>query len=400
MNNDKLTIIIVCLISLIICLSGCSESHTQKKQAMVQQWEMSSASAKLPGIELLIEKGQYDKAKKELAKCIEANPDLAGACLLVGRINFLEGRNDQARQSFEHAVKLDPELDQGWHFLGSLAVLEKNYEQAISDFQKAIDLMPAKSDYLLSLSDVYIGINDLDKAQQVIDSGLEQQPRDLELILSKARLYQQMGNIDGAIRIYKQALLMHGDLPQILEPAAYAYIAHKQWASAAEKFALLIKQYPETDPRYNTMMRSLATCLLNSDQFAEAVYWYDKLSLLYRDDAEIWLDMAQASLGLDDPKRASYCAVNALKAKPSWPKAYAVLGSSRYMQGLYEQSLQAFYKITDDSELGAFAWFMSGRCYQQLGQNRQANAAFEKAEKLDPDNELIASFTKKTIHPL
>jgi cytochrome c-type biogenesis protein CcmH/NrfG len=43
---------------------------------------------------------------------------------------------------------------------------------------------------------------------------------------------------------------------------------------------------------------------------------------------------------------------------------------------------------------------MSGRCYQQLGRNRQANIAFERAEKLDPDNQLIVSFLKKTVHPL
>ncbi|MHC4834971.1 MAG: tetratricopeptide repeat protein, partial [Planctomycetota bacterium] len=77
-----------------------------------------------------------------------------------------------------------------------------------------------------------------------------------------------------------------------------------------------------------------------------------------------------------------------------------VLGSAHYMQGLYDQSLKAFYKITDDDELAGFAWFMTGRCYQQLGRSRQANIAFERAEKLDPDNQLIKSFMKKTVHPL
>ena len=110
--------------------------------------------------------------------------------------------------------------------------------------------------------------------------------------------------------------------------------------------------------------------------------------------------MAQAALALNNPKRAAYCANRAVKLAPSCSLAYALLGSAHYMAGLYEQSLRAFYKITDDSELAAFAWFMSGRCYQQLGQNRQANIAFEKAEQMDPDNELIAVFMKKTIHPL
>jgi tetratricopeptide (TPR) repeat protein len=400
MNKQKQIKIILGLVGLLVGLSGCNETHALKKQAMVQQWQQSTASAQLPAIENLLEQGQIQKAKNEIKKCIQADPELPGAYILIGRIHFMEGRYEQARQAFEHAVALDPQLDQGWHFLGSLAVLEKDYALAVSDFQKAIDLMPAKTDYILSISDVYVEMEQFDKAFELIDTGLEKQPQNLEFMLSKARLYQQMGNIDKAIGVYEQARLMHGDQPQILEPCGYAYITQKQWSSAAEKFAQLIKQYPENDPRYSVTMRSLATCLFNSGQYGPCLFWYDKLSVIYRDDAEIWLDMAQASLGLDDPKRASYCAVNALKAKPSWPKAYAVLGSAQYMQGLYEQSLQAFYKITDDSELAAFAWFMSGRCYQQLGQSRQANAAFEKAEKLDPNNELIASFTKKTIHPL
>lgn len=399
MNTHKVLTGIL-LGGLLIMAFGCNGSHAKKKQAMVEHWEKSTSSAQLPAIENLLQQGQIEKAKKELANCIQADPERADAYIMVGRIHFIEERNDMAREAFQKALELDPQLDQGWHFLGSLAVLEKDYEQAVNDFQKAIDLMPAKTDYLLGLSDVYIEMNELDKAREIIDAGLERQPQNLELMLSKARLYQQAGNVDEAIRIYEQSLLMQGNLPQILEPCGYAYIAQKQWASGAEKFAQLINEYPEDDPRYNVTMRSLATCLFNSGQYGQCLFWYDKLSVIYRDDAQIWLDMAQAALGLDDPKRASYCAVNALKAKPSWPKAYAVLGSARYMQGLYEQSLQAFYKITGDVELAAFAWFMSGRCYQQLGQNRQANAAFEKAEQLDPNNELIASFMKKTIHPL
>jgi tetratricopeptide (TPR) repeat protein len=400
MNRRKQIMLILGLAGLLIGLTGCNETHARKKREMVQQWQQSTASAQLPAIENLLEQGQVQKAKNELAKCIQADPELPGAYVLMGRIHFMEGRNEPARQAFQKAVELNPQLDQGWHFLGSLALLEKDYAQAVSDFQKAIDLMPAKTDYMLSISDVYAEMEQLDKAFEVIDAGLERQPQNLELMLSKARLYQQMGNTVDAIGIYEQARLMHGDQPQILEPCGYAYITQKQWALAAEKFSQLIKQYPEDDPRYNVTMRSLATCLFNSGQYGPCLFWYDKLSVIYRDDAQIWLDMAQAALGLEDPKRAAYCAINALKAKPSWPKAYAVLGSARYMQGLYEQSLQAFYKITDDGELAAFAWFMSGRCYQQLGQSRQANAAFEKAEKLDPNNELIASFMKKTIHPL
>ena len=390
----------VLLAGLLIAALGCNETHAQKKKAMVDQWEQSTANAQLPAVENMIEQGQIKEAKKTLIECIQADPKMPQAFVLIGRIHAIEGRNDKAREAFEKAVKLDSESDSGWHFLATLAVLEKDYAQATEYYQKAIDLMPAKVDYIIGLSEVYAETDQFDKAQAVIDAGLSRRPQDLELMLSKARLCQQVGQTDEAIGVYEQAQIMHGDSPQVLEPAGYAYIAQGNWKLAAEKFDLLIKQYPENDPHYNITMRSLARCLYHSNQYASALFWYDKLSVVYRDDAGIWLDMAQAALGLDDAKRAAYCANRAIKVKPSWPQAYAVLGSAHYMQGSYNQSLKAFYKITTDDELAGFAWFMSGRCYQQLGRNRQANIAFERAEKLDPDNPLIASFSKKTVHPL
>lgn len=400
MIKRHLGIVGICLVGLLLSVSGCNESHAQKKKEMIEQWEKSSASAQLPAIENLLEQGQIQKAKNELAKCLQADPEMPGAYILVGRIHFLEGRNELAYEAFEQAVQLNPELDQAWHFMGSLAVLKRDYQQAIEHFQKAIELMPVKSEYIISLSDVYIETEQFEQAREIINKGLDDQPQNLELLLSKAQLCQRLGQMQEAIRFYEQALLMHGDLPEILEPCGYAYVSQKQWADAAEKFSLLLEQCKQNEDRYNATMRTLATCLFNSGQYGRALVWYDKLSVMYRDDAEVWLNMAQAALNTDDSKRASYCAINALKVRPSWTKAYAVLGCARYMQGFYEQSLRAFNKVSDDDELGAFAWFMTGRCYQQLGQNRQANAAYERAEELDPNNKLISAFMKKTIHPL
>lgn len=400
MSKQVWMIICLGLMGISLILSGCNDAHARKKEEMIEQWEKSKSTAQLPAIESLLEQGKIKKAKIELTRCLQADPELAEAYLLVGRIHFLETHNEMAREAFEQAVTLDPQLDKAWHFLGSLAVLDEDYSRAIEVYQKALELKPSEVDYMLSLSDVYLETEQFDQAEQQLETGLSRFPQNLQLLLSKAQLYQHMDRIDDATRLYEQAQLMHGNKSQILEPCGYAYIAQKEWARAAEKFELALEEYKLDKDRYHVAMRSLATCLYNSGQYGKALYWYDQLSVVYRDDANIWMNMAQAALSVDDSKRASYCAVNALKINPSWPEAYAVLGSARYMQGLYQQSLQAFFKISTDDELAAFAWFMSGRCYQQLGQNRQANAAFERAEKLDPNNQLIESFLTKTVHPL
>jgi len=392
----------VLLAGLLTAVLGCNETHAEKKKAMVEQWEKSTASAQLPMIENMIEQGRIEEAKKAVTKSIEVDPESPQGYVLIGRIHAIEGRYDQARKAFETAVELDPESDQAWRFLGALATLEKDYEQALEHYKKALELMPANPEYLASIAEIYIEINQLEVALEVLERGLSMQPQNLQLMLLKARVHQQAGQTAQALRVYEQARIIHGDLPEVLEPAGYAYIAQRQYKNAAETFESLLKQYPQDDPRYHVTMRSLASCLFNSEQYGRALYWYDKLSVVYRDDADIRLSMAEAALATDDIPRAVYCATNALKVRPAWPKAYAVLGSAQYRQGCYRDSLNSFYKIADDDELGGFAWFMSGRCYQQLGQTRQANSAFEKAEQLDPENMLVTKYLKKTkmIHPL
>jgi superkiller protein 3 len=390
----------VTVLAVLVTAAGCTETHAQKKQAMEDRWEKTTAQAKIPQAQELIERGQLEKAKQLLTRCLEADPDMPTAYVLIGRIHFAEGRNTQARQAFEKAVQLDPQLDAAWHFLGTLAVLEKDYAQALEHYQKALDLQPARTEYILSLSDICIETGRLDRATEVLDDGLAQQSGNLDLMLAKAQLYQRSANRSEALRLYEQAQLMHGAVPQILEPCGYAYMADGQWLKAAEKFDLLLPHYKDNPERYNALMRPLAMCLFNAGRYGQALVYYDKLSVIFREDAEIWLNMAHAAMGLDDAKRAAYCADQALKYHPAWSKAYAVRGSARYLQGSYEQALKDFAKIAGEDELAAFAWFMTGRCYQQLGQTVAANAAFERAEQMDPKNELISTFLKGTLQSL
>jgi tetratricopeptide (TPR) repeat protein len=246
----------VLLIGLLLVIAGCGESHSKKKQEMVDNWEKSTANAQLPVVENMIEQGRIAEAKKILAECIQSNPKEPQVHVLIGRIRAIEGHNVQSREAFEKAIKLDEQNDQAWHLLGALAVLEKDYDRALECYSQALDLMPAKADYAISLSEVYAEIDQLEKALEAIDQSLSMDPQNLELLLSKARLYQQDGQIDVAVRTYEQARIMHGDIPEVLEPAGYAHIAQNNWEMAAEKFDLLMKQYAEDDPRYNATMQS------------------------------------------------------------------------------------------------------------------------------------------------
>lgn len=400
MKQVKQVAIIFIVSAMVLVFSGCNEAYANKKQAMETRWEKSAASAKIPVIEDLLERGEMDEAKKMLEKSLQEDPQLAMLYLLAGRINFVEGQTEQARQNFSKSVELDPTLAEGWQLLGSLAAMEKDYTLALEQYNKALELEPSKADYLVSISQVQVELGQIDEAKETFQGGLKRHPRNLELLLSFARLNQQLGDTEHAIQIYERAQLMHGNDPRILEPCGYGYVALRKWKKAAAKFEQLLAQCQQQTTQYNVVLRSLAMCSFNAENYGGALTCYDKLSVVYRDDPEIWLGMAQSALGVDDPQRSIHCAQKALQYNPSWPRAYAVLGSALYMKGRYEQSLDAFHQITGDDEFAGFAWFMTGRCYRQLGQTVQANSAFDRAEQLDPNSELVTLFLKKTMNSL
>lgn len=397
MKQIKQTAIVFAIAAILLSAAGCDEAYAQKKRAMVSQWEKATAQAKLPVVEDMIKRGELEKAKETLNKCLAADPENSRVHLLVGRVHFIEGRTDKALQAFRKAVELDPELAEGWHQLGALAIMDKDYMLALADSNKALELQPANTQYRISVCALYVEMQQADRARELIEEGLSKQPDSLELMLELAQLYHQSGEMERAVKIYEQAQLIHGNQPRILEPCGYAYMALGKWDKAAEKFELLLSLLKEEQDHYDITLRSLATCSFNAENFGRALTCYDELSVVYRDDADVWMGMAQSALGLDDTVRAVNCAKKALQLQPGWPKAQAVLGCALYMNGDYENAAAAFSKITENEEFAAFAWFMTGRCCRQLGRTVQAETAFRRAEQLDPDNELIRMYLKKTL---
>lgn len=380
MNNVKACLttgLLVCVVSL---AGGCNE-YAQKKQAMEKQWDKTSSQAQLPDIAAHIDQGRIKQAKDELVKCLRANPDLAAGHYLAGRIYVLEGRNEPAEKSFQRAVELDPEIADAWHNLGSVAVLKKDCSRALECYRKAYELEPLKTEYAISLCELYVETQQTEQAMQLLADAMSRRPEQMEFMLALAGLHHRLGNDAQAIGLYEQGLLLHGKEPLLLEPCGYLYMTTKQWDKAADIFKQLAAAYPENSDRHIQAMRLLAMSSFNAERFAEALSYYNKISVVCRDDADIWLQMAESALGAEEADKAAACAQKALKLRPAWTAGFAVLGGAQYMQGEYEDAIRSFNNVVDDEQFGSYAWLMSGKCYEKLGQTAQANSAFERLVK-------------------
>jgi tetratricopeptide (TPR) repeat protein len=385
--------IVIIALALSGMLAGC-DTQAQNKQAAVQRWEKSTAYAKLPTVENLIERNQLDEARKTLVKCLQADPGLAVAHFLMGRVYFIENRNADARTSFEQAVALDDTLDAAWYHLGVLAALDGDDERAMDAYQKALTLKPAEAEYAITVAQLYMHTGCIDQAFGVIEERLRTQPRSRDLLICMAELNHVSGRPDQTIAHYEQAILINAKDQQVLESLGGCYIAQKDWVKATRTFERLFNLVTE-ESRKESVLETLALCAFNAGRYGQAVNYYDKLSVLRRDDADVWLNMAQAALGADQYERAADNAARALQLKRSWPQAYAVMGAAHYLQGKYDEAVRSFSYARSDDEVGGFAWFMTGRCYARLGQTAKAEAAYKKAGDLAGDGPLMTRFLKE-----
>ncbi len=394
MERTKRTILLLILAGVCSIWSGCAASgRTSKKEQMLKAWEKSSIGPNLAAVRRLLEQGQVEEAKKLLAKSFQAEPDHPEANYLLARVHLAEGRLPAAQACLKKAVDGAPQMDEAWFALGLTALEQGRLEEAAESLGKAVELKPLQVEYILTLSHCYVRQGRIEQAVDLIETKRRTLPFDTDLLLTAADLAQRSSDGERAAALYKEALWRQGDNPRVLEAVGLHYMDRQLWVPAAELFEKLFLIQTGQERRQMTL-RWLSYCTLQAGRYAAALKWYDELSVLRRDDPQVWLEMGQAALGADLPDRALYCGQKALQLQPGLTEAQVVTACAFYLKNNYAEAVAVFQKVCHDSKWEAFGWWMSGLCYQRLGQNALARSAFEKASQLNPDSPLIRLFTE------
>lgn len=369
---------------------GCSP-YAERKAAMESHWDKSSARAKLPMAEEYLRQGQLKDAYKLLGKCLQADPELATAHFLMGRVCLAQGQTAAAEESFGRAATLDPALDEAWFALGMMAQDREAFEAAATHYRKALELKPLRTDYILRMVYLYDLQGQTAAAQELLETSIEKLPSEVDLLLAQAEMVQRRGEYEQAAALLQRARLQSNNNPHVLELLGTCYMSQQEWSQAEKVFEELL-QTPDLKG-YETILQWTATCSLNAGHYSRALKYFDQLSVYRREDPALWLAMAQAALGAQLPARGLQCAEKALSLQPGWAEALAVQGCAYYMEKQYAQAAAVFERLDRDEKWNAFGWWMSGRCYRQLGQVAKAQQAFQKASALDPNGRLMKMFT-------
>ncbi len=385
------TTVAVAVIILAVCV-GC-ESHSPGRKAAKERWGRASARIKLALAQQQYDNGRYEQAQRTIKECISADPTIAPAHLLLGKLLLAQGDQPGATSELRLAVESDKELHEGWYWLGVAAQEDKAYQQAYEHYTKALSLEPINVDYILAVADVQVALNNSSQAVELLTHRMSALPRDVSLKVAAADLMLRMGKDEQAIGLYKQAMLLTADNNDIAEALGYCYVFAGKWRQAAEVFEGLL-QHCRDEQAKKLYLQVAAMSSMNAGQYEKALHHYSSLSVNERDNAEVWVKMGHAALGAGMTKRALACGNNALALRPGYADAIALVGCAQYSAADYAGAAQSFGKVTVGEYSSGFSLLMKARCYEQLGRKKEADQTYKKALELNPNSRLGAFLAK------
>jgi serine/threonine protein kinase len=163
----------------------------------------------------------YAKARKEIEKALELDPNLAEAHAIIGSIkNLYDWDWPGAEASLKRALDLDPGNTSAMLALAALTADLGRFDEAITLYRKAITLDPLRTGAYIELSTITYCVGRLEEAEEAASKGLLLNPHypsahewlgEIYLVQSKLEeaLAEMQRETDGAYRFEGLALVYH-----------------------------------------------------------------------------------------------------------------------------------------------------------------------------------------------
>lgn len=399
--------------------------------------------------------GELTKAESELRRAVELSPEYYPAHVLLGRVLLEAGKHARAKMHLRRAVMLKPreteaylvlaqlhmELRQpdeavkvveelsaalpgetsGYRRLGLVLAERGDKSRAQKLLERAIERDPGDVEVALVLARLYEGAGRSTEAEEVLARALERDPDNREVLLSAGRIALKLGSATRA-RAYFDRLLSLADDPELTVRVAFAFLASRETAAAAEVLDMARKgrpadprisyyaglvherrrhyteaaaayaEVPESSELFDEVRARRAGCLSRAGQHAQALVLYEAAVASNGEDASLRVQYARALERGGAPDRALIVLKEMLARTPS-PELYEALAATLHRQGRGAEGLKLLREAVSRSPRDEALLYVLGATYELQGQTDKALAQMRAVLALNADNASAMNFT-------
>ena len=300
---------------------------------------------KLDEAQKLMKAKKYEDAVKIYTEAIDIKPDSAEAYY---NRSLAYRSSDKSFQDINKAIELNTNYAKAYYQRGWIYYEQKNYDAAIKDFDKTIELEPNNFRFYENRGMIYCDIKNYDAAIRDLSKAIELNPRADVSYWFRAHAYEELENYDKAVCDNVKAIEIDPD-EELFYTGLSLVVDKAKSDKSIDALTKLIKIKPNEAESYS---------------YRGCVYYNQK-----KYDAAI-----------KDFSRA-------VKLNPNLYKSYSNRGIAYYELKNYDAAIKDFSKAIELTPntyyyLVGSAYYWRGKCYEQLGNNAQAQVDFDKAKEL------------------
>jgi tetratricopeptide (TPR) repeat protein len=335
-------------------------------------------------LELLLAKGQIDRAVAEGERAVAANSTRDDAYFFLG--TAYEARRDLAKaaNAYKTATERNPQNFQAFLNWARSLYYEDLYSASIDVSNQAINLRPTDSQSYRWRAASQLALGDADGALSSLGESLNLGPNDPFALALTARAYAARGDEQSALSYATQSLQAGPKDP--VGQLALGDI-HLAWGRANEAIQAFGTAAEIANDNYHAALALTgeARAFLLANDTDHALYYFGEA--IKRDptagEPHLYLGTLYAGSSSADNALREYR--SAVTMRPNWPLALYYLGQAYLARRDLTNAGAAFSKAVQFSPAMFEAWFALGLANRDGNHPQDAIRAFTQATTLKPD---------------
>jgi tetratricopeptide (TPR) repeat protein len=283
---------------------------------------------------LLLEAGEREHAREQLAQTLKADPKNDDARYALGVLAFNDGKLDEA-EAFFKPLAADADRGPDAEFqLGRIEEARKKYPEALAHYEKVTTGGQA-IDAAVRRSAVMTRMGKVDEARGSLDQIRKQfPPLALRITLAEAEMLADVDRFDDALAVYAGGLQRDPDDADMLYGRSLVYERMNKFDLAEGDLRRILKSDPEDARAMNALGYML---VVNTKRYDEARKLIGRALELSPDDAAVIDSMGWVEYKLGNAAAAKTWLEKAINRLPD-PEIAAHLGEVLWTMGEKDQA--------------------------------------------------------------
>ena len=202
------------------------------------------AAAPLRNAEAAIASGDRMRARAELMRVIETNPQQAEAQLLLGELLFDEGNYDAAEPRFRQAASAAPQNFRAQFMHGLTLHALGKLQDAVNAYLRALNISPTDFDANVNVASAYFALGEFGQALPYAQQSVRLTPRNGQARYNLGATFAALDRHEEAVVEFQQATELVTITPALLLTMSESMLKTRRFAEAKAALERVVAEAP------------------------------------------------------------------------------------------------------------------------------------------------------------